>query len=184
MIMKQAELNNILELHQKWLDDDDGLEGKRLSLGDADLSNANLQDANLYCADLCGANLYEANLYNTNLHNANLYCTDLRGTNLHGADLCGADLRGADLRGAKLGWVNWHEAKGIAVYIAGLQSSRHNAQLVYIPSLDVATTGCWQGSWKDTKEQVDKVYKNENISIYKKYQIAFKYIEEQMEADK
>ena len=48
--MKQEELNSIVELHRKWLYNEEG--GKR-----ADLSFENLRDA-----DLCGANLYDANL--------------------------------------------------------------------------------------------------------------------------
>ena len=69
------DLKQILELHKKWLDNEDG--GKR-----ADLSGADLR-----AADLRGANLWGA---------------DLRGANLRSADLSGAGLRGADLRGANL----------------------------------------------------------------------------------
>ena len=113
--MQQKELNSILELHRKWLYDEEG--GKRANLYDANLRGANLYDANLRGANLYGANLYGAdlydanlrcaNLYDANLRCANLYGADLRGANLYGADLrCanlyGADLRGADLRGANL----------------------------------------------------------------------------------
>ena len=69
------DLKQILELHKKWLNDEDG--GKR----------ANLRGANLHSADLRGANLCGA---------------DLSGADLWGANLSGADLRGADLRGADL----------------------------------------------------------------------------------
>ena len=77
--MEQQELNSILELHRKWLYDEEG--GKR-----ADLSFKNLRGADLYGANLRGANLRGANL---------------RGANLRGADLYGANLYGADLYGAK-----------------------------------------------------------------------------------
>lgn len=73
--MKKEELNNILELHKKWLNDKK--EGER-----ADLRYANLQGADLQGADLRGANL--------------------RGANLQGADLRDADLRDADLQRANL----------------------------------------------------------------------------------
>ena len=161
MRMTRAELDKSLELHQKWLDNYPG--GRRLHLYDVDLHDVDLHD--------------------TNLSNANLYDTNLSGADLSGANLHGADLSGVNLHGANLVWVNWHEAKGLKIYEAQLNSSRENAQLVYIPSFDVATTGCWQGSWKDTKERVDKVYKNTDAAIYKKYQLAFKYIEEQIDAD-
>jgi len=181
MRITRAKLNNILELHREWLDDTS--EGRRLRLYDADLNGADLRFDNLSGADLRGANLSGADLRGANLNDANLNDANLNGAKLKDADLSGADLSGADLSGAELGWVNWNEAKGIKIYEAHLNSSRENAQLVYIPSLAVATTGCWKGSWKDTKKQVDKVYKNTDASIYKKYQLAFKYIEEQMEAD-
>lgn len=71
----QEELNEILELHQKWLVKRN--EGKR--------------------ADLRGVDLIDANLYGANLINANLYSANLRGADLRGANLYGADLRGADL---------------------------------------------------------------------------------------
>ena len=67
------DLNKILDLHKKWLDNNpDGVR--------ADLREADLREADLRGADLGGA--------------------DLREADLREADLRGADLRGADLRGA------------------------------------------------------------------------------------
>ena len=48
--MTNADLNRILDLHRKWLNNEDG--GER-----ADLSCANLRRADLRGADLCSANL-------------------------------------------------------------------------------------------------------------------------------
>ncbi|HAC3621431.1 TPA_asm: hypothetical protein GZN63_11675 [Listeria monocytogenes] len=62
--MNQAELDVVIEKHEKWLRDAD--------LRRADLSYADLNGANLSGADLNGANLSGANL---------------RGANLSGADL-------------------------------------------------------------------------------------------------
>ena len=98
-------LNEILEKHLKWLNDENG--GERADLYRANLSEADLRGANLYIADLRGANLYIAdlrgtNLSGTNLSGANLSEADLRGANLRGANLSGANLSGADLRGADL----------------------------------------------------------------------------------
>ena len=72
-------IQKILKLHKKWLNNEEG--GER-----ANLSEANLRGANLRGANLRGANLREA---------------DLRGADLRGADLRGADLSGADLIEAK-----------------------------------------------------------------------------------
>ena len=81
--MTQEKLNEVLTLHKKWLDGENG--GVR-----ADLTWANLTGANLAGADLRGA--------------------DLKGANLTGADLTGTDLTGANLTGADLTWANLREA--------------------------------------------------------------------------
>ena len=88
-------LNEILEKHLKWLNDENG--GER-----ADLCGADLRGANLYRADLRGADLRGADLSGADLRGATLYRADLRGANLSGADLYRADLYRADLRGAEI----------------------------------------------------------------------------------
>ncbi|MCP9357978.1 pentapeptide repeat-containing protein [Liquorilactobacillus satsumensis] len=200
-------MNKILELHQKWNNSKDGgvradLRGTNLQY--ADLQYADLQYADLQYTDLRDTNLRDANLRGTNLQYADLQYADLQYadlqyadlqytdlqyadleyTDLRDANLRGTNLRGADLRGADLKWINWHETYGIKVYVAGLQSSRENAQLTYLPSLDIVTTGCFQDTWKALKERVKDVYKEDNPLIYKKYQLAINYIEAQIEADK
>ena len=78
--MTSEEIKKVLDLHQKWINEEDG--GER----------ANLRGANLSGADLRGADLRGADLYR-----ANLRWADLREADLRGADLREADLRGADL---------------------------------------------------------------------------------------
>ena len=63
----QEELKEILELHQKWLNDKGGI-------------RANLSNNDLYGADLYGANLRNANLCNANLKGANLKDANLLRT--------------------------------------------------------------------------------------------------------
>jgi len=95
--MTREELNNVLENHKHWLNEDcDGWRDMKANLCDANLSCADLYGANLRGANLCGANLYGADLRGANLCGANLYGADLRG-----ADLCDANLSCADLSGAK-----------------------------------------------------------------------------------
>mgnify|MGYP001612037257 CR=1 FL=1 len=96
-------LNNILELHKKWLNNEIG--GVRADLRDVNLKGANLRNADLSGANLSGANLNEAWLENTDLRGA-----DLRGVNLNGAYLKIADLRSADLNGADLRSTNLNGA--------------------------------------------------------------------------
>lgn len=78
--MTSEEIKKVLELHKKWLNNEEG--GKRADLSEADLRRANLSGYNLREAGLSDADLREA---------------DLRWVDLCGANLCGANLSGADL---------------------------------------------------------------------------------------
>lgn len=91
----QEELNIKLELHKKWLNDEEG--GVRLNLNGANLIDANLSYTNLIGADLRGADLSCADLSCADLSGA-----DLRYTNLGGADLSGSNLRRAKISGSNL----------------------------------------------------------------------------------
>ena len=96
----KKELTKILELHQKWLNNEN--DGRYADLRYADLRGANLTGANLTGADLTGADLRGANLTGANLTGANLTGANLTGADLRGANLTGADLRGTNLTGADL----------------------------------------------------------------------------------
>ena len=76
----QEQLNEILRLHELWLNDKEG--GQRANLYEADLSGANLSRADLYIANFSGATLRKANFSRADLH----------GADLSGTDFCGADL--------------------------------------------------------------------------------------------
>ena len=101
--MEEKQLKNILELHQKWMNNEPG--GER-----ANLREANLRGADLWRANLWGADLRRANLWGADLRGANLWGADLRGANLRGADLRGANLWGANLWGANLWEADLREA--------------------------------------------------------------------------
>jgi uncharacterized protein YjbI with pentapeptide repeats len=58
--MRKEQLNELLELHKKWLNDNK--KGKQATLSNVDLSGADLSGADLSGADLHGANLRYANL--------------------------------------------------------------------------------------------------------------------------
>ena len=129
--MDQNEIQEILEQHQLWLNNNGGkradlrgvdLRGANLysvQLGNAclslaDLSYANLRNADLHNVSLFGANLHEADLHSTDLSCAdfgwaNLNCTNLSYANLYGADLSDANLSGANLNGAILHNVKYNE---------------------------------------------------------------------------
>ena len=78
--MEQKELNEILQLHKMWLNDEEG--GKCANLRGADLRGADLLDADLRGANLRGANLRGADLWDANLRDANLRGADLRDADL------------------------------------------------------------------------------------------------------
>ena len=108
--MTQAELDEILAKHEKWINDEDGGKCADLQSADlqgADLRHADLQDANLQNADLLRANLQNADLLSANLRGANLLSADLQGANLQGADLRRANLQNADLLSANIDFCSW-----------------------------------------------------------------------------
>ncbi len=148
--MTQEELKQALELHVKWLNDEEG--GKRL--------------------DLRGANLRGANLRGVDLSNVDLSNVDLRGANLRGAILIGANLRGADLR-----WASTINTRGLDVICVQLNTSDQNRQIQYYVQLKKATAGCFYGTLNELKTAVDKEHDKDSV-IYKRYQIAFKTIED------
>ena len=104
--MNANELKNILKLHKKWLNNEEG--GLKANFRGAILYRADFCEADLRGVDLRGADLREANLRGAGLREANL-----RGAILYRADFCGADLREAILHGADLRGANLREAKNI-----------------------------------------------------------------------
>ena len=109
--MNANELKNILKLHKKWLNNEEG--GLKANLRGAILYRADLRGAILYRVDLRGADLRGANLRGANLRGADLREANLRGAILYRADFYGADLREATLHGADLRGANLRKAKNI-----------------------------------------------------------------------
>ena len=113
------ELKKVLELHEKWLNGEQGgiradlsntdlrnVDLRGTNLNNADLSNAYLNNADLRFADLSNSNLSNAYLTSANLNDSNLSNANLRYTNLTSANLRCSDLRRADLRDADLRYTN------------------------------------------------------------------------------
>ncbi|MFA5037503.1 MAG: pentapeptide repeat-containing protein [Candidatus Izemoplasmatales bacterium] len=125
-IITKAELQIKLELHLKWIRNEDGGERADLRYADlryADLSYANLSSADLRSADLRYADLRSANLSYAELSSANLSSANLRYANLSSAILRYANLSSANLRYANLRYANldfscwplWCGSKGVKV---------------------------------------------------------------------
>ncbi|HAA8113528.1 TPA_asm: hypothetical protein GG634_05125 [Listeria monocytogenes] len=200
--MNQAELDVVIEKHEKWLRDGYGeranLRGANLSYADlscANLSCANLRGANLRGANLSGANLRGANLSYADLSCANLSCANLRGANLRGANLsCAnlrvanlsyADLSCANLRGANLSyanlsyadlnWINWRDVVSLTVIAVQINTTRKNNQITYIKELEIWTTGCFQGTLEELKDSIEQTHAS-NDFLKRRYYRAINYI--------
>ena len=101
----KEELAKKIELHRKWLNDEEG--GERLELVGYNLRGSDLSDSDLSRSDLRGSNLSGSNLSGSNLSRSdlsrsNLSGSDLRRSNLSGCNLGGCNLGGSDLRGSNL----------------------------------------------------------------------------------
>ncbi|EAC4353575.1 pentapeptide repeat-containing protein [Listeria monocytogenes] len=180
--MNQAELDVVIEKHEKWLRDGYG-ERANLSYADlrrADLSGANLRGANLSYADLrradlSGANLRGANLRRANLSYADLSCADLSCANLRVANLSYADLSYANLRRADLNWINWRDVVGLTVIAVQINTTRKNNQITYIKDLEIWTTGCFQGTLEELKDSIEQTHAS-NDFLKRRYYRAINYI--------
>ncbi|KET07920.1 hypothetical protein HR62_13710, partial [Listeria monocytogenes] len=195
--MNQAELDVVIEKHEKWLRDGYGeranlsyanlsyadlscanLRGANLrgaNLSYADLSCANLRVADLSYANLRVANLSYADLSYANLRGANLSYADLSYANLRGANLSGADLSYADLRRADLNWINWRDVVGLTVIAVQINTTRKNNQITYIKDLEIWTTGCFQGTLEELKDSIEQTHAS-NDFLKRRYYRAINYI--------
>ncbi|AAY53091.1 pentapeptide repeat-containing protein [Listeria phage B025] len=179
--MNQAELDVVIEKHEKWLRDG---YGERANLRGANLRRADLNGADLNGADLNGADLNGADLNGANLRGANLSYADLNGANLRGANLSYADLNGADLN-----WINWQDVVGLTVIAVQINTTRKNNQIAYIKELEIWTTGCFQGTLEELKDSIEQTHDN-NDFLKRRYYRAINYIlteadfEEDLEEEK
>lgn len=145
--MNQAELDVVIEKHEKWLRDG---HGERANLNGADLNGANLRRA-----DLSGA--------------------DLSYANLNGADLSYANLRRANLSYANLNWINWRDVVGLTVIAVQINTTRKNNQITYIKELEIWTTGCFQGTLEELKDSIEQTHAS-NDFLKRRYYRAINYI--------
>ncbi|EAG7691037.1 TPA_asm: pentapeptide repeat-containing protein [Listeria monocytogenes] len=180
--MNQAELDVVIEKHEKWLRDGHGERAnlRRADLRRADLSYADLRGANLSYADLRRANLSYADLNGADLNGADLNYADLNGADLNGADLrranlSYADLNGANLSYANLNWINWRDVVSLTVIAVQINTTRKNNQITYIKELEIWTTGCFQGTLEELKDSIEQTHAS-NDFLKRRYYRAINYI--------
>ncbi|EAF9444052.1 pentapeptide repeat-containing protein [Listeria monocytogenes] len=180
--MNQAELDVVIEKHEKWLRDGYGERAnlsyadlRRANLSYANLSGANLRGANLSYANLSYADLRRADLSGANLRRANLSGANLSYANLSGANLSGANLSGANLRYADLNWINWRDVVSLTVIAVQINTTRKNNQITYIKELEIWTTGCFQGTLEELKDSIEQTHAS-NDFLKRRYYRAINYI--------
>lgn len=172
--MQQEQLQEILDKHRKWLNDEEG--GERANLSDVKLTGADLRFADLSSADLQLADLSDADLSFANLSDADLSGADLSGVDLSKTDLSWADLRGAKIDETSLTWVNTEGVKGYTVYCVQMPTSKKNARLSYWKELNIWTTGCFQGTREELIKNINETHKD-NKKIRNRYFKAIEFIE-------
>ena len=190
-------LDEVLELHNMWLNNEEG--GEKANLSTEDLSYANLSEADLsyatlsytdlnhaylYKSNLSEANLSEANLSGAYLRYANLYITDLthvdlsevnlRYSNLRYANLSEADLRYVDLTetnltNTKFYLTNLYKSKGDLVGVEKIGSRKDTTHYFYKD--DRVICGCFGGTMEEFEKKVKESY-NKYDKEYKEYMIA------------
>ena len=117
----KIDINLKLELHAKWLLDEE--EGERLDLSGQDLrdvifpkgsnlegsnlSRSNLEGSNLEGSNLSRSNLSRSNLEGSNLSWSNLSRSNLEGSNLSRSNLSWSNLEGSNLEGSNLDFSCW-----------------------------------------------------------------------------
>ncbi|EAE1927312.1 pentapeptide repeat-containing protein [Listeria monocytogenes] len=180
--MNQAELDVVIEKHEKWLRDGYGERAnlsyadlRRADLSGANLRGANLRGANLSYANLSYADLRRADLSGANLRRANLSGANLRGANLSGANLSYANLSGANLSYADLNWINWRDVVSLTVIAVQINTTRKNNQITYIKELEIWTTGCFQGTLEELKDSIEQTHAS-NDFLKRRYYRAINYI--------
>lgn len=131
--MTKGELQDIIESHKKWLNDDGGERANLCGadLSDTDLRNVNLHHALLIHADLCNANLSGIDLCGVDLSdarlcNADLSCAIINAANLSYADLSGANLCYTNLCNTDLHNANISDANLCGANLCGANLSRAN----------------------------------------------------------
>ena len=173
--MKQEELQKILKLHEKWLNDED--DGVRAILSGANLRGADLSCANLGCANLHGADLRYAILSGAKLRGADLRCANLGGANLDSADLSYANLRNAILSGANLDGadLSFSLIDGCIYQLSRIGSV--SEMTTFWADRDIVWCDCFKGTFEEWRDKIRSTHTADD-KYRKQYEAALKYFAE------
>ena len=179
IILKSGKtLQEVLELHKMWLDNEEGGERANLSFEDlscVDLSYTDLSEAIFYKADLYHANLNHANFYEADLKDANLYGADLYHAIFYKADLYHANLNHVILTNAKFYLTNLYKAEGDFVSVSNIGSRNDTTHYFYKDNRVIC--GCFSGTMEEFEEKVRKSY-GEDKKEYKQYMATIRILKE------
>lgn len=119
-----------------------------------------------------------ADLTGKDLRGKDLAGKDLYGVSFYGTDLYETDLSGADLRRA-----NFENVIGLSVLCIQVDTSCDNRRITYIPSLDVVTAGCFQGTFAEFEQRVEEEHKN-NPFVLSRYRRVIAFLKREAEEDR
>lgn len=102
----------------------------------------------------------------------------LQGRDGERADLYEANLSGAHLRGA-----NFANVTGLSVLCVQVNTSCENRTIAYIPSLDVVTAGCFQGTFEEFEKRVEEEHKD-NPFVLSRYRRVIAFLKREAEEDR
>ena len=113
--MDRAKLDEILEKHKKWLNNEEGGEcadmrysGLRHSdLSHSNLSHSDMRHSNLRYSDMNHSNLINSDMRHSNLSHSNLSHSDMRHSNLINSNLINSDMSHSNLSGSNLDYSCW-----------------------------------------------------------------------------
>ena len=92
--------------------------------------------------------------------------------------MIGANLREADLR-----YANFTEASFLSVLCVQVNTSCENRKITYIPSLNVVTAGCFQGTFAEFEKRVEEEHRN-NPFILSRYRRVIAFLKQEAEEDR
>ena len=105
-------------------------------------------------------------------------CADLYEANLAGMNLAGTNLAGTNLR-----YVDFAEAIGLSVLSVQINTSCENRRIAYIPSLDIVTAGCFQGTFEEFEKRVEEEHKNDPF-VLSRYRRVIAFLKREAEEDR
>ena len=114
---------------------------------------------------------------------ADLYEAHLSGADLYGANLTEADLCEADLTGANLRQANFANVTALSVLCVQVNTSCENRKITYIPSLNVVTAGCFQGTFAEFEKRVEEEHRN-NPFVLSRYRRVIAFLKREAEEDR